>query len=310
MPVHNLTCPECETTLRSKNPIPPGKKVKCPECGTSFNTPEEKPAPEPEIPAAPAKKKPGATPPKKAAKKSRYDDPDDDGLETYAVIQEAPKVEEEEDDDEDEDDEDDDDTEEERERKKKKRLKQPDLSFALDLSVKDPRGPANVMLVRPSNFLIASGAVNVLLAIVTLGYATWPFMFAEHVISDEDAHIAIGSPNPGEGKAYSEFPWTEKRSSDKQAKLDDAIDWAWTWRLWTSGVAVFMILVHSLVVIGGVKMQNMDSYGWSMAASIIAILTSVTVVGFAMGIWCIVVLRNPKVIKAFEHEIEERKKTY
>jgi predicted Zn finger-like uncharacterized protein len=167
MPVHTVTCPECESSLRSKIPIPPGKKIKCPECGTSFTTPEEKPAPEPEKPPVPAKKKPGAAPPAKAPKKSRYDDPDDDGLETYAVIKEPEKVEEEKDEDEDEDD-------EEGGEKKKKKSKSPDLTFALDLSVKDPRGPVQSKVIKPTNMLMLWSVIVILLNLVTLAYATWP----------------------------------------------------------------------------------------------------------------------------------------
>lgn len=49
----SLTCPSCGSILKTKDPVPPGKKVKCPKCGTVFAAPPEEPAEAP--PPAPAK---------------------------------------------------------------------------------------------------------------------------------------------------------------------------------------------------------------------------------------------------------------
>jgi hypothetical protein len=118
----------------------------------------------------------------------------------------------------------------------------------------------------------------------------------------------VGDKPPEEGKAWSDFNWADLKGANA-AKIDDAIAAAWVWRLSYAGAAAFLIIMNAIVVVGGVKMQQLESYGWGMAASILAILFG-GVVGLALGIWCIMVLRDPKVIKAFEHEIEERKKTY
>jgi hypothetical protein len=307
MPVHTVTCPECESTLKSNKPIAPGKKIKCPECGTQFTTPEDKPepAPVPKKPAAPPKKKPGPAAP--AARKSIYDDPDDDGPETYAVIKEPEPVEEEEDEDEDEDDDEDLD-DEEREERKKKKSKKPDLTYALDLSVRDPRGPVLSKVIKPTNLLMLWSTILIILGVVNVAWWTWPFMFAEHVLTDEEAHLAVGHKPPGEGQAWPEFKWEDAKGPDL-AKLDDATAASVTLRLIIAGPSVFLIIMNALIIVGGVKMQQLESYAWGMTASILAILFA-GVIGLALGIWCIVVLRDPKVILAFEHEQEERKKTY
>src|SRR5262249_43666525 len=147
--------------------------------------------------------------------------------------------------------------------------------------------------------LMLWSVIFIIACIVWLGYATWPFMFAEHVISDEEAHLALGHKTE-EGKAFPDFPWADLKGKDAD-KIDDAIAFAWFWRLTTAGIAFFLLIMHSLVVIGGVKMQQLESYGWGMTAAILTILFG-TFFGLLLGIWCIMVLRDPKVIKAFEHE--------
>src|SRR5437660_11130287 len=39
MPATTLTCPGCKTVLKSKSPVPDGKKLKCPKCNTYFVSP-------------------------------------------------------------------------------------------------------------------------------------------------------------------------------------------------------------------------------------------------------------------------------
>lgn len=56
MPLYR--CPECKTTLKKKEPVEPGKKLKCPKCATIFAA---KPIAEEPEPASTPK---AATPPK------------------------------------------------------------------------------------------------------------------------------------------------------------------------------------------------------------------------------------------------------
>src|SRR5262245_41607911 len=39
MQATKLTCPDCNATLQTAKPIPPGAKIKCPKCGSSFAVP-------------------------------------------------------------------------------------------------------------------------------------------------------------------------------------------------------------------------------------------------------------------------------
>src|SRR5262249_6192497 len=48
----NITCPECHTVLRPSKPVSAGKSVKCPKCGAGFVVGGDEPA------AAPARPKP------------------------------------------------------------------------------------------------------------------------------------------------------------------------------------------------------------------------------------------------------------
>jgi hypothetical protein len=41
MPVHTVSCPECEATLKSAAPFPLGKPIKCPKCSAIFQLQEE-----------------------------------------------------------------------------------------------------------------------------------------------------------------------------------------------------------------------------------------------------------------------------
>jgi len=42
MPTFTITCPECDTALRSAREIPTGKKVKCPSSEGVYVAPERK----------------------------------------------------------------------------------------------------------------------------------------------------------------------------------------------------------------------------------------------------------------------------
>src|SRR5689334_15357148 len=81
MAATTYTCPECGATLRPKEPVPAGRKIKCPKCSTAF-------APAAEAPAKAAAKAGPAGKPKQPAVKlikptankpqSRYADADKD----------------------------------------------------------------------------------------------------------------------------------------------------------------------------------------------------------------------------------------
>ncbi len=193
MPVTKLTCPKCEAVLKPAKPIPEGKTIKCPKCGASITVGAEeaaisakkpavqgsaarttkapgKKAAEPAKPAEPVKtvaeepeepatygllQDPAAEKPKEAPKKKKRRDPDDEDY----------------DEDDDFDDEDDEDEEEEEEK--------PDvgLQYILNEKTRDPRGPAQELIVGPSNWLMFVGILGAFGYFVCIVFALWPFIF-------------------------------------------------------------------------------------------------------------------------------------
>jgi hypothetical protein len=55
------------------------------------------------------------------------------------------------------------------------------------------------------------------------------------------------------------------------------------------------------MIVGGLKMLRLESYGWAMTACILAVLpfSPVGVIGLVVGIWGLVVLNQPSVRAAF-----------
>src|SRR5438094_357839 len=69
---------------------------------------------------------------------------------------------------------------------------------------------------------------------------------------------------------------------------------------------VFVIIVLELgigvaIVIGALKMMRLQSYGWAMTASVLALLpcSPANLLGVVVGIWSLVVLNRPHVRAAF-----------
>jgi predicted Zn finger-like uncharacterized protein len=249
MAVSKLTCPECSTVLRPAKPVAAGKKVKCPRCETIFAAGGDADLDivevlddDPPARKSPAKARAGkpakpARPVKKAPKK-----PDEEEEGTYKFIGDNPDEE------------------------------KPDIDYAPDMSIKDLRGPATVILVKPSTKLILVGFLGVLgwmaLLILLLIPAVFPVRY------DDDKNKM---PTPG---------MTQKKDEKAQApdkpglyrivgvNIGGLADLEQQW--WPFAVAVLVIIVggvySSLVVIGAIRIQNLESRGWGMAASILAML--------------------------------------
>jgi len=62
---------------------------------------------------------------------------------------------------------------------------------------------------------------------------------------------------------------------------------------------IVAIIVSIVIIMGSVKMKNLQSYGLSMTAAILCIVCCVCCIGIAPGIWSIVVLSKPEVKAAF-----------
>jgi predicted Ser/Thr protein kinase/outer membrane lipoprotein-sorting protein len=66
--------------------------------------------------------------------------------------------------------------------------------------------------------------------------------------------------------------------------------------------ASWLILLTTLITVGALKMKRLESYGWAIAASIIAIIGGA--IGLPFGIWALVVLSQPDVRAAFQRRRE------
>jgi hypothetical protein len=62
------------------------------------------------------------------------------------------------------------------------------------------------------------------------------------------------------------------------------------------------LLVSFLILYGALKMKKLESHGWAVAASVIALVPCVSpccLIGLPIGIWALVVLNKPEVKAAF-----------
>jgi hypothetical protein len=68
-------------------------------------------------------------------------------------------------------------------------------------------------------------------------------------------------------------------------------------------IRILGLVLASLVIVGAGRMKRLESHGWAMAASIIAMVpcTGCCILGLPFGIWSLVVLNKPEVKDAFRH---------
>lgn len=66
---------------------------------------------------------------------------------------------------------------------------------------------------------------------------------------------------------------------------------------------VFSFAIGIVMIIGGLKMMRLQSHGWAMTASILALLPCgpASILGLVVGIWSLVVLSRPGVKGAFQN---------
>lgn len=82
-------------------------------------------------------------------------------------------------------------------------------------------------------------------------------------------------------------------------------------QIFTSGIglvfAVLAMLIAGVIIYGAIRMKNLESYPWAMAASILAMIPCMgpsclhpcCAIGIPVGIWSVVVLANVDVRSAF-----------
>ena len=287
MPVSTLTCPKCSATLKPANPVAVGKKIKCPKCGTIFEARED----ENKITAKPSKAAPAKTNPSKSVKpakpspaaaaapsKPKYQGEEDEGPAIYGVVRD-PHVERPADDDEEMDEDD-----------------PRNISYVPDLSIKDPRGPAQAAVIKPSNFLMFVGVIGCLLGFLAMGYGIFPFIFTEYWPNPEDFF------KDKQGKTVRK-EWKELKHDEREEIEKATIDEQILHGIYI-GAGAFILIYNALIAIGGVKMQNLESYRWSMTSSILATIGGGgplwLITGLPIGIWNITTLRRVDVLAGYE----------
>ena len=251
MPLAKLTCPECKAVLKPAKPVPEGKTVKCPKCEANFTAGGEDAV----APAVPAKSH--AKPEQQARKKATDVDNPEDSQGVYGVVEtEADKKRKEppkkkrrrSDDDEDEE-------EEEEEDAGGDAVKE----LLRNLKTADPRGPAQELIVGPSNMLLRIGG---------LGFFSWVGCFIVFLIP-----IVFPPPpeKPDENAAAPVEKKAEKVVEQPPGPSMKTIAGRTLWRVIFLTCFFFPGIVQGgLIAYGGAKAQSMESRGWGIAASILA----------------------------------------
>jgi hypothetical protein len=67
-------------------------------------------------------------------------------------------------------------------------------------------------------------------------------------------------------------------------------------------MGIIAILMGAVILLGGLKMMKLESFGVAMTASILAMIPCLSpccVIGLPIGIWALVILSKPEVKSAF-----------
>lgn len=215
----------------------------------------------------------------------------------------------------------------------------PDIEYTPDMSIKDLRGPAQEAVVVPTNKLIFVGVVNFLGWIVFLIFLMIPKVFpADPVPPSSAANQAAPAPAPG-GKAE------PKKKEEAETTIFSLMGYDLRKISWTEfALGVVLVIVGVLysgaLANGAVKAQNLESRGWGITASIMAMiplnvggdllvalmvldlvydllfegsykmfmlilsLTVLWLLSLGVGVWNLMVLNKPEVIAGFQYKAE------
>jgi hypothetical protein len=242
-----------------------------------------------------------ASKPSPATKTPMLDD-EDEGPATYRFIEEPEAPSKKPDrrdryDDDDDYDEDDDDHVEGADEKA-------DVSVVPDLTVKDPRGIAQELIIRPSNWLMLVTVLDIVLIVVGMAYNLIPIFFSLPPETDRVSTVNPGSPGAAQAQA--------KESAKKQSGTFgwDTPDFGlakWLVVLITFLLGGFLLAYEGAIISGCVRMQNLETYGWCIAACIMAMVP----IGFLcwlfrllLGISCLITLKRADVVAGFNYRGE------
>jgi hypothetical protein len=255
-------CPQCKASLKLKAEVPAGKKIKCPKCEAVF---------------APVADKPKPAPAKAIA--------DDEGGGVFGFKEEAPPpppagplL----DDDEDQ----------------VKVRKRDDAEERLEKRFpKGKRGPAQAIVMKPSNQLLATASLFCVSCIVSVVVLLWPMLFSLNtkLTSEEVA-----------------FNWT------------------------MIGACVVAFLYNGVVTYGAVQLQSIESLSWATIGSFMMLLPTNWALGIPafhwftafvrslagdefmygtwaiiavwclyVGVWNVLTIRKPEVLAGFAEKRED-----
>jgi hypothetical protein len=336
-----LTCPHCSSVLRPANPIPAGKKVRCPKCAEMFTAGGDPP------PAAP---KPQVV----------EEDEDGGGSNLYGVMADP-------------DEEPPEDPQNKRKSKSKKKGAKPEINYAQDNSLKDFRGPAVELLTKPANNMMFHCTLVLLLAIASFVMSGWPFVFQdsllppvdalkEYITKNLEAEAADKAAGKGGGSKWKTMQDSLNKDTlmwpiplDKNGKKvrepeygktemsQEAADAAKefmgrsefpTRLVWVLS-SIFIIVWTFTLLVGTVKMINLESYNWGIVTIIMCFLpvnclTLLTLIwkkyedmdllyfpilvlpitgifSILFGIWFWVTLKDKRVIQGFQFKGSDAK---
>lgn len=233
MAITKLSCPDCGTVLRPGKPVEPGKKVKCPRCEIIFVA--EREADDDDDRPRKAAKKPAA---KKAAPAAKEKEKKKEE-EVYGYVKDADE---------------------------EKPGRKPRIEYAPDDTIKDLRGPAIMKLRKPATFLQFIGMAGALgwmalfvMLIIPTAFPVEPDAAEKEKLKQE----AERPPEKGKEKAPPPAKFFEVQGFDMGETKTFLI---------LMGPMILAFVYACLVTGGGIKMANLESRRFSIAASIMVML--------------------------------------
>jgi hypothetical protein len=285
-----LVCPECGKTLRPAKPLAPGKSVKCPKCEAVFDVPAADKEDKAAVTGSVREKSPPSgdkeAKGKKAEKKAKKTDDgkpsktigetiplagDEDGPATYGFIDDHSKVDE------------------------------PEIDYVPDTSIKDLRGPAQALVVRPSNYMILMGVITTLNFVLTLAIILVPIIFPIPAPANVDGTPTLKFKQ--EKKVYDASLWLSGSVATTLQKIDtkkkdedvgsmfmilswdmmDVPDYPWWEIILLCMPPLIGIAVNAVAILGAVKMQKLESRIWGIVASVLTMLPIAALGSFLIG---------------------------
>jgi hypothetical protein len=183
-----------------------------------------------------------------------------------------------------------------------------------DRFARSARGPALILVVRPSDWLLRTGVAICIAAVVGALWAIWPLIFKVEIVQPEDKMSKFRAPT-NQGRRFKELT-----------------DEEWKERWLFLGGFVFQFAWGAVVCTGAAKMHSLESYPLAMIGSAmgmvgpgvpagIALLNDainsnepyyiflagllIVLPGVPIALWCLATLRKKEVIAGFQEEKPE-----